>query len=90
MMELPEVEITAAVKLPGKRKFEDVEADTLVKTAAPVITNPAAIPKHTKLVVLDDMNLHKLTHKLHEERKRAAAEAGQPVQVRKRATGPAT
>ena len=79
-----------SVKMPGKRKFAAVDVGMLSHTAPPVITNPAAVEKHTKLMVLDDMDLHKLTHKLHTQRQAVKAATECEGGARKRATAPAT
>ena len=64
------VDITVKVMVPGsKRKLEDSTVDNEV--TVPVLTNPLPIEKHTRLVALEDMLLHKLRQKESDQKEKA-------------------
>ena len=75
-MEFPSIDCGASVVLPGRKKEVQVDTSLITNMTPPLLTNPAPVAAHTRLKAVDDLNLHKMTSKLKEKRKKEAEEKG--------------
>ena len=71
----PKMEVEASVVLPNGRKAVQADATHAAALVPPVLTNPAAVTKHTRLVATNDLNLQKIDEEKELKRKQDKADA---------------
>ena len=83
-LERPHLSISASVAYPGLKAAKAFDVDSLVKsTTPPVLINREPVKKHTRLLAMDDLNLHKLTDRLKKKRDREREEEAAAVKKAK-------
>ena len=70
---MAKVASSMSIELPCKRKYETETA--AADFSIPVLTNPSKVPKHTRLVALDDANLHKEMKRIQAAKEKDKAKA---------------
>ena len=74
----PKLEVDASVNLPSGKKVK-LDASPLADLVPPMLTNPATIKEHVRLIALNDLNLQNIEkekdRKRREEKENKQAEA---------------
>ena len=75
----PTVKVETSVRLPGSSKTVTKEAGTNQMAVPPVLVNAEAVKKHTMLVAMDDLALHKAAAKEKQAAAKTKAAAAKAV-----------